>query len=299
MTRVYFTGCDGLLGTAVQEALRRDEATADWDVLGVSIRDFDIADRSATLASIEAFKPDIVLHLAALAIVDDCETDPARAIRVNVAGVRNVVEACRRTGARMLWVSSDYVFDGAGDPPGGFGEGDLPNPLSVYGTTKAAGERLVSMVDDHLIIRTSWLFGGADEKVDDVLALVRQAVAGRAPRLICDQFSRPTYTHDLAKALVFLMTRPVGGTIHVANEGSASWFEVGNYTLDLIDPDRTRTASPIAVPMAEKGFIGARPIDSTLRTDRLAQLGLTLPHWRDGVRRFCGALGLLKEEVAA
>jgi dTDP-4-dehydrorhamnose reductase len=298
MARLYLTGCDGLLGSAVREALRTNEATADWEVLGVSIHDFDIADRAATLASIEQFKPDIVLHLAALAIVDDCETDPARAIRVNVSGVRNVVEACRRTGARLLWISSDYVFDGAGEPEGGFGEGDLPNPLSVYGTTKAAGERLVSMVDDHLIIRTSWLFGGADEKVDDVLALLRQALAGRAPRLICDQFSRPTYTHDLAEALVFLMTRDVAGTIHVANEGSASWFEVGTYALDLIDPSRTRTAEPVAVPMAEKGFIGARPVDSTLRTERLADLGLTLPHWRDGVRRFCGSLGLL-EEVAA
>lgn len=294
MARLYLTGCDGLLGSAVREALRRNQTTASWEIQGVSVHDFDIADRSATLASIERFQPDIVLHLAALAIVDDCETDPARAIRVNVAGVRNVVEACRRTGARLLWVSSDYVFDGAGRPPGGFGEGDLPNPLSVYGTTKAAGERLVSMVDDHLIIRTSWLFGGADEKVDDVLALVRQALAGRPPRLICDQFSRPTYTHDLAEALVFLMTHDVSGTIHVANEGSASWFEVGTYTLDLIDPERTRTAEPIAVSMAEKGFIGARPIDSTLGTERLAQLGMTLPHWRDGVRRFCGALGLLE-----
>lgn len=290
--RVYVTGADGMLGTALRAALSADPDTADWPVLAVSAADFDIGDAAAVAGSIRDVRPDVVVHTAAHAIVDDCEADPKLALRVNIAGVRNVVEACQRTGSRLVYVSSDYVFDGLDTPPGGYREDDVPNPLSVYGLTKVAGERISATLDDHLNVRTSWLFGGADERVDNVLALIRQIRRGERPRLISDQFSLPTYTVDLARALVYLMTRKpaVAGTVHIANAGTASWYEVARYVLDVLGPQSPGAPAPEPVALDDCGFLGDRPRNSTLNTDRLAGLGFRMPSWQDAVRRFCAEL---------
>lgn len=288
--RLYLTGADGMLGSALTTALATNPATRDWNVLGVSVRDFDIADAEAVCRSIDRFRPHIVVHTAAHAIVDDCERDPALALRVNVAGVRNVVDACRRTGSKLVYVSSDYVFDGVAPPPGGYRENDIPNPLSVYGLTKLAGEHTSRLLGDRaLSVRTSWLFGGADERVDNVLAALALAEQGEPAPLVADQYSVPTYTVDLAQALIHLLTRPdpVGGTVHVTNAGTGSWYEVGLALHSL----RPEIPKPRPIDMAECGFLGGRPRDSTLANERLAALGLTLPHWRDALKRFC-------EEVA-
>ncbi|MFE9402171.1 dTDP-4-dehydrorhamnose reductase [Streptomyces sp. NPDC006530] len=290
--RVYLTGADGMLGTAFSAALRAGPATADWPLYGVSASDFDIADRAAVLTSIEAFRPDVVVHTAAHAIVDDCEVQPALAARVNVGGVRHVAEACRRNGSRLISISSDYVFDGADTPQHGYAEDDLPSPLSVYGMTKLAGERITALLPDHVNVRTSWLFGGGDERLDTVLSVVRAAQRGERARLIHDQFSLPTYTADLAASLLFLLTEGGGvrGTVHLANRGSASWYEVGQYVLRLLGEDVAGELAPEPVSFHQAGFIGGRPRNSTLNTDRMAALGCTLPTWRDAVARFTATL---------
>jgi dTDP-4-dehydrorhamnose reductase len=284
--RLLLTGADGMLGTALTAALAADPVTRGWRVRGVSVTDFDIADADAVHRHVEAFRPDVVVHTAAHAIVDDCERDVPLALRVNVAGVMNVVDACRRTGARLVSLSSDYVFDGVSPPPGGYRENDLPNPLNVYGLTKLAGERTTALLGERgLNVRTSWLFGGADERVDLVLAALRTAERNEPAQLIADQYSVPTYTADLARALIFVLTRkePVSGTLHIANAGGrASWYEVG-LALRSLRPD---VPEPKPITMPECGFIGERPRDSSLSTGRLAGLGLTLPHWRDALRRF-------------
>jgi dTDP-4-dehydrorhamnose reductase len=298
--RVYVTGADGMLGTALIATLGENPATAAWPVLGVSLGDFDVGDGEAVRASVAAFRPDVIVHTAAHAIVDECEADPKLALRVNVRGVCNVVDACRVVGGRLIYISSDYVFDGMNTPPGGYREGDTPNPLSVYGLTKLAGERITALLDDHLNVRTSWLFGGDDERVDSVLSTVRQAERGERPRLVADQFSRPTYTVDLAQALIFLLARPqVTGTIHVANGGSASWYQVGTYL--LAELHRPGASGPAAQPvtMENCAFLGGRPRDSTLSTDRLAGLGHQMPDWRDAVSRFCGRLDVAVSAIRA
>jgi dTDP-4-dehydrorhamnose reductase len=290
--RVYVTGADGMLGTALIAALRESPATADWPVLGVSLADFDIVDANAVRASVTEFRPDAVVHTAAHAIVDECEADPKLALRVNVAGVRNIADACRDAGSRLVYISSDYVFDGADTPPGGYREGDMPSPLSMYGLTKLAGERIAGLLDSHLNVRTSWLFGGNDERVDTVLATVRQASRGERPRLVADQFSLPTYAADLAQALIFVLARPeLAGTIHAANRGRTSWYQVGTYLLSELDGFRAGNAGAEPVALADCAFLGERPSDSTLNTDRLVGLGCPMPDWQDAVTRFCGRLG--------
>ncbi|MGW3735405.1 dTDP-4-dehydrorhamnose reductase [Streptomyces sp. NPDC005148] len=288
--RVYLTGADGMLGTALTAALDADLTTADWPLIGVSVKDFDIGDRAAVAASIDAFRPDAVVHTAAHAIVDDCEQDPALALRVNVAGVRHVAEACRRTGARLIYLSSDYVFDGEHTPDRGYREEDLPAPRSVYGLTKLAGERVAEMAPGHVNVRTSWLFGGVDERLDTVLSVVRGIQRGERSRLIGDQFSCPTYTVDLARALIFLMTdgSDVTGTLHVTNQGSASWYQVASEIHALLGADAGLAPEPAF--FEEAGFIGGRPRNSTLDTARLRSIGLTLPSWQDAVARYCDTL---------
>jgi dTDP-4-dehydrorhamnose reductase len=286
--RIYLTGADGMLGTALTGAIAADPATADWVVHGVSKDDFDIADRDAVLESVERFRPDAVVHAAAHAIVDDCEADPRLAMRVNVAGTHNVVEACRRGAARLVYLSSDYVFDGATPPEGGYRETDTPSPLSVYGLTKLAGERISQTVPDHLVVRTSWLFGGADERTDNVLAIVRQALRGAKSELIDDQFSCPTYTVDLAAALGFLLGRGVTGTVHAANVGTASWYQVARVALAAYDDELPADLLPVT--LSEQPFLGGRPKNSSLDTSLLAGMGHPMPHWTDAVRRFCREL---------
>lgn len=277
--RVYVTGADGMLGSALLAAL-----PGGWQARGVSRADHDIVDAAAVSKSIEAFAPDVVVHAAANAIVDQCEADPKRAFQVNVGGTRNVAAACRAARCRLVYISSDYVFDGVDAPVGGYSESDPPNPLSVYGVTKLAGERIGQVVEDHLAVRTSWLFGGADEATDQVLAMVRRVARGERVRLIDDQFSAPTYTVDLARALVCLMERGARGTVHAVNGGSASWYDVGAVALG----ERAEAAEPM--PLDDCAFLGDRPRDSTLATGRLGALGFTMPSWQDAVRRFIDAM---------
>jgi dTDP-4-dehydrorhamnose reductase len=297
--RVYLTGADGMLGTALRAALAAQPGTAGspaqpdtagWPVLGVSIADFDIGDESAVAASIADFAPDVVVHTAAHAVVDACETEPARALRVNVAGTYHVAQACRRHGSRLVYISSDYVFDGRAPGPAGYREDDVPNPVSVYGLTKLAGERITATVPDHLVVRTSWLYGGTDPRLDQVRSAVDVLLAGGRPGLIYDQFSSPTNVVDLAAALVRLLPgSPAGrGVLHVANRGRASWYQVGRALAE-----RLGGAEPVPVAMDDAGFIGGRPRDSHLDTARAAAFVQPMPHWTDALDRYCAQLGAI------
>jgi dTDP-4-dehydrorhamnose reductase len=290
--RIYITGADGTLGRALVQELRADARTVDWPLLGVSIADFDIGDEGAVAASIASFRPDAVLHLAAIAVTAPCETDPALALRVNVAGVHHVAAACRRAGSRMVYISSDYVFDGVDPPIDGYRETDVPNPLSVYGLTKLAGEHIAETVPEHLVIRTSWLCGGADENDDDALATIRSAERGERHELIDDQYSRPTYTVDLARAIIHLLALEVfpTGIVHIANQGWASRHELGVHALDSYDAALNAQYPPMAVSFDACAFVGARPRTSALNTDRLTALGGSMSDWRDALDRHCASL---------
>jgi dTDP-4-dehydrorhamnose reductase len=291
--RLYLTGADGMLGTALSDSLARDARTAAWRVTGVSAGDFDIADADALDASVRRCDPHVVVHCAAHAVLDDCAADPPMALRVNVRGTHNVAAVCRRLGRRMVYISSDYVFDGLAPPDGGYREDDVPDPVSLYGLTKLAGERITATVPDHLVVRTAWLFGGRDERTDVVLAAVGALLAGGRPRLIHDQFSNPTHTHDAARALVHLLAGAATGTVHAVSSGRASWHQVGELLVRLLradglDPGGRLGVDPVA--LADAGLVDARPVDSALSNAKLARLGHTMPHWTDAVRAMWAGL---------
>lgn len=275
--RVLVTGAQGMLGFVLVAYLQTEH-----QVCGVDQQDFDIAERAAVERAFRQWRPQFVFHLAAYTDVDGCEANSSRAEQVNALGTLNVARACADIGARLLYVSTDYVFDGRGKRP--HREDDSPNPLSVYGLTKLRGERYVqALVAGHVIVRSSWLYGpGGKNFVTTILKLAKQ---GADLRVVADQIGSPTYTRHLALALVGLLGRGVGGVFHVTGSGSCSWFEFAEAIVRSAGAPRVGV---IPITTKESGRLARRPAFSVLENRRLAGTGLAeLPHWREGLAQYC------------
>ena len=208
-----------MLGTAV-------EAAVPSTVQLVALRhgDFAIEDAQAVERTVGRERPDWIINCAAYTQVDRAEAEPETAQRVNAIGPANLARAARQTGARLLQISTDYVFDGRAARP--YREDDPVGPLNVYGRTKLAGEQAVRDIlpQEHLIVRSQWLFGaGGPNFVATILRLARERPE---LKVVNDQHGRPTYAPDLAVALWKLIACDARGTVHCANEGEATWFDV-------------------------------------------------------------------------
>ncbi len=274
MQRIVVTGAAGMLGSAVAAALQGKHAA-----LPLRRADVDLAEGSATAACFAALAPASVVHCAAWTDVDGCEADPARARRDNVMATQNVVNAAARCGARLVFFSTDYVFDGRAAHP--YGEDDPTAPLNVYGQSKRDGEVAVLRHPGNLVVRTSWLFGpGGRNYVRTMARLLRRE---QEVRVVQDQVGRPTYTHDLAAALVVLLATPATGIVHVANEGSCSWFELAKAIATRLGTScRVRPCASHEFPRPAR-----RPAYSVLATDRSRVLGLApLRPWGQALQSY-------------
>ena len=276
--RVLVTGSTGMLGFALRESRPTDVTLVDADLPGT-----DITDAASVARAFREGRPDAVINGAAYTNVDACETHEAEAAAVNGAGAGIVAAACAGAGIPLLHVSTDYVFDGTIPAPGEYSEEDATGPLSAYGRTKLAGERLVAeRCPRHWIVRTQWLYGSHGKNfVDTMLKL-----AGEKPELavVDDQVGSPTCTHDLAPILwLILGLAPPHGTYHASNAGSCSWhgfaaeiFRLSGARVAL----KTQTTAQLARP-------APRPARSVLSNARLrAALGTGLPSWQDGLQRY-------------
>jgi dTDP-4-dehydrorhamnose reductase len=273
--RVLVTGAAGMLGQAVMPAL----AAAGHEARGGDLPAMDVTRPEAITAAAAEFRPDWILHLAAFAKVDECETRGDLAFRVNGLGARNAALAAVGCGAALLAISTDYVFDGTATAP--YAEAATAAPASVYGASKWAGEQAVRAVTPrHAIVRTSWLFGpGGANFVDTVLALAR---AGRDLRVVDDQRGSPTFTRDLAQGLLRLMDAGQFGTFHCTNSGDCTWYGLAAHALACagleVPLERTDTAS---FPRPAR-----RPAYSVLSNGRFEGVtGWRMPPWQDAVRR--------------
>jgi dTDP-4-dehydrorhamnose reductase len=277
--RVLVTGAGGQLGhdvVAVCVAAGDEVAAADHATL-------DLGDRDAVLGAITSTRPDVVVNAGAWTAVDACESDPDRAWRINALGVRHVMDGARRTGAHVLHVSTDYVFDGTKLDP--YVEWDATNPQSVYGSSKLGGETEVD--PGHTIVRTAWVCGehGAN-MVKTVLRLADR------PELafVDDQRGSPTFTADLAVAVRRLAVERRPGTFHVTNQGQVSWYEFVRDILEAAghDPGKVR---PIKTDELDPPRPAPRPANSVLDNAalRLSDLPL-LPHYRDSLATLVGRL---------
>jgi dTDP-4-dehydrorhamnose reductase len=252
--RVFITGASGQLGSDLVAEFERE---GHHEVIAASHEHLDVAERDAVLGLITATQPDAVIHAGAWTAVDACEEDSDRAFAVNTLGTRHVAEGARRVDAHVLYVSTDYVFDGTKPEP--YVEWDEPNPRSVYGQSKLAGERQLDA--GSTIVRTSWVCGyGGANMVKTILRLSREH---DTLRFVDDQRGHPSFTEDLAAAIKQLTVERRPGTFHVTNQGAVSWHEFAQEVLRLSGQDPARVL-PIRTADLDPPRPAPRPSNSVL-----------------------------------
>jgi len=269
--RILITGGHGQLGRALQAALVGEEVTA----LGHS--DLDVTDPESVSAVISRVDPEVVIHAAAWTDTAGCERDPERALHVNGEGAGVVAEACHASGATMLYVSSNEVFDGEQSDP--YVEDDGPNPINVYGRSKHEGEQRVQSALEHpCIIRTSWLYGpGRDSFPEKILNAARQQ---NALRLVTDEVASPTWTVDLALAIASLAHAGASGIYHLTNAGACSRKE---WAEEIVRLAGLNDISIEATTQSEFGAPFRKPPFSALANTNAARLGVTLRRWQEAL----------------
>jgi dTDP-4-dehydrorhamnose reductase len=287
MARTIILGAGGRLGAAL---------TRLWQAAGETVTPFtraelDLADDEALHRTLDPLEFDALVNCAALTNVDQCETHPEEAHRINAEAVRTIGEICTAKGARCLHISTDYVFDGSKRLP--YHETDLALPVSHYGASKLAGETALHQAGDrHLAVRVSWVFG--PDRPSFIDQILQKAQQDEQVSAIADKWAVPTYTKDVATLLrPFLRERPIGGLLHLCNLGSCSWQEYGQYALDCAAahgvPLRARTVAPLR--MADlKAFIAKRPPYTVMSTDKLTKLTGQAPRtWQAAVEEYVAA----------
>jgi dTDP-4-dehydrorhamnose reductase len=273
--RILIVGATGLLGKALVQEWDFDEVT------GASSRDADVRDLSQLRTLFARTRPQWTVLAAAYTDVDGCEKNPEMAHQVNCAGAGNVASAARECGSRLLFVSTDYVFDGKKAAP--YETSDMPKPINVYGRTKAAGEAMVrAILPEACMARTSWLFGVDGKCFPNTI--LRLAEEQREISVVADQRGSPTFNRDLARTIMHLCRSGARGTLHVTNSGHCSWHE---FAEELV---RVAGLTKVTVkPVGSQEFArpAARPKNSVLSPASLRQrYGITLPPWQEAVQRY-------------
>lgn len=270
--RILITGAKGQLGKSLAENLIEDE------IFLTDLPELDLVSYRATMESMGRIKPDLVIHCAAKTHVDDCELNPDEAYLANVIAAKNVVIACQSLDAVLVYISTDYVFDGTAGRP--YREYDLCNPQSIYGKTKWQGEEIVKMhLQKFYIVRTAWLFGDGPNFVQTIIKLAGEK---DTLKVVNDQTGSPTYAVDLAEAINQLIRTNAYGIYHITNEGSCSWFEFAEEILRAMK----KNTKIEAVATEELKRPAPRPKYSVLGKECLHELGINLPVYTDALRRF-------------
>lgn len=273
--RVMVVGSRGMLGTDLMLSFASDHA------LGLDLPELDITDAQQCCDQVLEYKPEVIVDAAALTNVDYCESHEEEAFRVNGQATENLAAAAQAARALLVYYSTDYVFDGSKEDP--YHEDDTPNPLSVYGKSKLRGEELLrTTCPDHLILRTSWLFGCHGRNF--ISTIVGVAREGQPLRVVDDQRGSPTYTRDLAARTLAMLRAGCRGTYHVTNGGSCSWYELALRSVQWAD-----VAGAGVEPVKTYQFPrpAPRPACSILANTRLLQEGFpAMRPWQDAVRDY-------------
>jgi dTDP-4-dehydrorhamnose reductase len=275
VTRVLVTGAEGMVGAELVRTL------GSGFVVASAVRsDFDITDRRATADAVAEAAPEVVVNCAGYTDVDGAEAHRSEAEAVNARGAGHVAEAAAAVGARVIQLSTDYVFDGKASRP--YLEDDAPNPINAYGETKLGGERAVAAANrDHLIVRTAWLYGhGGPNFVETIL---RTASAGGNLRVVDDQRGSPTNVRDLCGVLKELIATGAAGVVNATNAGTCTWYTFAKEIVKLAG------LKVDVVPVSSLEFTrpAARPTSSVLSLERLTELiGWTPRSWREALAEY-------------
>lgn len=279
--KILVTGYNGQLGYDVVKELNSRSV----ECRGVDREDFDITDRDEAVGYICDYAPDAVIHCAAYTAVDRAEDDEENCRKVNADGTENIAVACEKLRAKMLYVSTDYVYGGDGEAPF---ETDSPtNPKNVYGVTKLEGEKAVmKYIDKFFIVRTSWVFGINGSNF--VKTMLRLGDEKESLNVVCDQVGSPTYTPDLARLICDLIVTEKYGIYHGTNENFCSWAEFAEEIMKL--GGKKTVINP--VPSSEYPTKAERPHNSRLSKKCLDEAGIKrLPTWQDALKRFLKEMG--------
>lgn len=273
-TTVMITGGGGLLGRCLAERL----ALSGRRVVSVPHSHLDVTDEADVRRRVETEQPRVVINCAATTDVDRCETEPEWAHQVNVEGPRYLARAARLTGAEIVHIGTDYVFDG--EKEGFYTQDDEPRPLSVYGRTKLGGEAAVLEESERVyLVRSSWIFGRGGKNFGS--RVIEYARSGATLKGVTDQTSIPTYGPDLARRIDEILRRGVHGLYHVTNTGPGTWFEFARLALDLAGMPEVEVQP---VTRAELNQAAARPRNSAMRCLLSERLGFApLRPWRDAL----------------
>lgn len=274
--RILVTGVEGQLGYDVCKEL----SARDIEYRGVDIADFDITNGPAVYSYIMGYCPDAVIHCSAWTMVDEAEAEPEKCWSVNVGGTRNIAMACRDIGAKMMYISTDYVFPGTGEQF--HAPDDATGPLNIYGNTKLGGEQMLrELLDRFFIVRISWVFGKNGNNF--VKTMLRLAENRTEVGVVCDQIGSPTYTADLAPLLCDMIVTGRYGIYHATNEGTCSWAEFAQEIFRIAG--KTVTVNPVLTQ--NYPTLAKRPLNSRMNKDKLEQMGFhRLPSWRDALKRY-------------
>lgn len=290
---ILVTGAGGQLGGYLLAECRRQSRP----VVGLGAHpgpgvdaQVDIGDTAAVEWALADIQPGVVIHGAAYTDVDGCERDPAKADLVNHLGAANIAQAAKNVGAWVIAVGTDFVFSGDQAEP--YTERSTPDPVSVYGSSKLAGERAVLDADPSFAVaRTAWVYGGAGKHFPrTVLTMVRDR---GSMTVVDDEVSGPTFAGDLAEALVALVEKRPAGILHLTNEGAVSRYGLAKAVVEAAggDPDMIQPTSTEEF-LSRYPLPARRPANSSLANNRAAQLGVRLPEWRDAVDRYIPTLAL-------
>ena len=273
---IVVTGAAGMLGAALM-----DPVPAEVTVTGVDLVQGDLSLLDGARSALQPHSPEVVVHCAAFTDVEGCTEQPARAHQHNAIATGNVAQVCADLGARLLYISTDYVFDGTKGQP--YTEDDQPHPLNAYGESKLAGERAVAeLADNWLIVRTQWMFG--PHSVDFVDSIMAQARDGQELQVVADEFSSPTYSCDLAAALWKVALSDVQGIIHLTNSGYCSPAQLAHHILATAGLSSVRVTD---MPATDWPSPTKRPQFAVLDNRRWQELGFTpLRPWQEAVAEY-------------
>ncbi len=276
--KVLVTGARGQLGTDLMNEL----AKRGLEGIGVDIDEMDITDAEACRKVISGANVDAVIHCAAYTAVDAAEDNEELCRRINAEGTRNVAAACREVGVKMMYISTDYVFNGQGTRP--WEPDDHREPLNVYGQTKYEGELAVEELLDgrYFIVRIAWVFGIAGKNF--IKTMLRLGKDHKNPTVVADQVGSPTYTYDLSRLLVDMIQTERYGRYHATNEGLCSWYE---FACEIFRQAGMNDVKVTPVTSAEYPAKANRPFNSRMSKDKLSENGFErLPSWQDALSRF-------------
>ncbi len=281
MYKVLITGAEGMLGWDTARAFE----SSGHKVVACGRRQLDITLEEGTLRAVQEIKPHVIINCAAFTKVDECETDTETALLVNFEGARNIAQAAAKTGAYLIHISTDYVFDGTSARP--YRESDPVCPINVYGLSKLKGEEAVAAVcKSYAVVRTSWLFGTNGPNF--IKTILRLAGKMETLSVVNDQRGSPTFTKDLAEALLIFAVKQPQGIFHCTNSGTCTWYDLACKTLSCcgMDPGMVRPVPTSAFPRPAK-----RPAYSVLDNSLFANLsGSALRPWSLAVEEYCQSL---------